>query len=224
MICVPLPRLAPSRGHARFELDRPVTANGHRARVAIVAAWTVGAVLALASPNLVVAANQSVKIVDFGFQPSAVTVTAGEVVTWQNTGSAEHTITADDGTFDGGPLAKGEQFAHLFDTAGTFAYHCRIHPSMTGTVTVKAAPVTPSPSGPLPPTQPPGTLPPNFTAHPAESSPPNRLSPRPPARDDGAPPAPSPSSDNTLPLVGLVVIVLATIAAGAWLALRRRAP
>ena len=50
--------------------------------------------------------------------------------------SAQHTVTADDGSFDGGPLATGATFSQTFSTAGTFSYHCKIHPSMTATITV----------------------------------------------------------------------------------------
>ena len=44
---------------------------------------------------------------------------------------------ADNGEFDSGTLAQGDEFSETFGTAGTFAYHCTIHPSMTGTVTVE---------------------------------------------------------------------------------------
>jgi len=35
-----------------------------------------------------------------------------------------------------------------FNSAGTFPYHCAIHPSMTGTVIVSAVSATPAPTGP----------------------------------------------------------------------------
>jgi plastocyanin len=47
-------------------------------------------------------------------------------------------VTADDGSFDSGSLATDATFSQTFDAAGTFAYHCTIHPSMTGTITVAA--------------------------------------------------------------------------------------
>jgi plastocyanin len=76
-------------------------------------------------------------IVDFGFQPSTVTVRAGTTVTWTNTGGAPHTATADDGSFDSGTLSTGSTFSQPFTKPGTYAYHCRIHSSMTGTVVVQ---------------------------------------------------------------------------------------
>jgi plastocyanin len=83
-----------------------------------------------------------VKIVDFGFQAPALTVRLGTSVSWSNTGAAEHSVTstsvgtATTAAWDSGKLASGQVFSHTFDTPGTFAYHCTVHPSMTGTITV----------------------------------------------------------------------------------------
>lgn len=88
-----------------------------------------------ASPGQQAAAN-AVTIVDFAFQPSSLTVTKGTAVTWTNTGSVGHTVTADDASFTSDTIAAGATFSHTFGTAGTFAYHCSIHSQMHGTVTV----------------------------------------------------------------------------------------
>ena len=47
-----------------------------------------------------------------------------------------HNITADDGSFTSGELVAGTSFEATFDTPGTYGYHCSIHPTMKGTVTV----------------------------------------------------------------------------------------
>jgi plastocyanin len=78
----------------------------------------------------------SVAIVDNDFSPSNITVKAGTTVDWTNTGSAQHTVTADDGSYDSSFLSSGAKFTHTFATAGTFTYHCNVHSSMHGTVTV----------------------------------------------------------------------------------------
>ena len=70
------------------------------------------------------------------FVPDAVTVAAGDTVTWENVDGFDHTVTADDGAFDE-DLAGGATHEETFDEAGEFAYHCEIHPSMTGTITVE---------------------------------------------------------------------------------------
>jgi plastocyanin len=47
-------------------------------------------------------------------------------------------VTADGGGFGSSTLATGASFSHAFSTAGTYAYHCAIHASMTGTIVVRA--------------------------------------------------------------------------------------
>jgi plastocyanin len=78
----------------------------------------------------------AVKIADFAFAPDSSDVKVGDSVKWTNSDGATHTVTADDGAFDSGNLAGGKSFSFTFDEAGTFAYHCNIHQSMTGTVVV----------------------------------------------------------------------------------------
>lgn len=91
-----------------------------------------------ALPAAVVAnASGKISIKGFKFNPASVTVALGETVVWTNDDTAPHTITADAGQFDSGSLAPGQSFAMPPLNPGTYAYHCKIHPSMKGTVTVK---------------------------------------------------------------------------------------
>lgn len=78
-------------------------------------------------------------ISDFKFTPSTITVTAGESVTWTNSGPSGHSATADDGSFDTGVLRRGASGSHTFTAAGTYTFHCTPHPFMTGKVVVVAA-------------------------------------------------------------------------------------
>jgi len=71
------------------------------------------------------------------YAPDNVTVTVGATVTWTNTDTVAHTSTADAGAWNSGTVAPGGQFSRVFETAGTFAYHCTIHPGMIGTVVVR---------------------------------------------------------------------------------------
>lgn len=71
------------------------------------------------------------------FAPDALTVDAGTTVTWTNTDSVAHTSTSDASGWDSGVVAPGGQFSRSFQTAGTFRYHCAIHPGMVGTVVVR---------------------------------------------------------------------------------------
>jgi plastocyanin len=88
------------------------------------------------TPGTPQAQQASVKIKDFEFAPSKVTIKVGGTVTWTNDGPSAHTVTADDGSFDSGELQKGKTFSQTFDSTGTFSYHCSIHPSMEGQVVV----------------------------------------------------------------------------------------
>jgi plastocyanin len=81
--------------------------------------------------------GNAVTIENFAFGPATLEVPVGTSVTWTNQDSASHTATADDGSFDSKSLGTGQTFSQTFSAAGTFAYHCSIHSSMKGTVTVK---------------------------------------------------------------------------------------
>src|SRR5215212_4267613 len=80
-----------------------------------------------------------VAIEDFYFEPADAAVQPGDTIMWVNEGNTPHTVTSDDGQFDSEVLNPGESFMFTFPEAGTFNYHCEIHPSMTGSVTVGAA-------------------------------------------------------------------------------------
>jgi len=73
----------------------------------------------------------------FAFAPKNLTVKVGEAITWTNSDSAPHTVTAKGGAFDSGNMQQGDTFTWKADKAGTFEYLCDIHPSMVGTVTVQ---------------------------------------------------------------------------------------
>jgi plastocyanin len=79
-----------------------------------------------------------VTIQGFAFDPPTIEVPASGEVTWLNADPPDHTVTADDGSFDSGPIAGGGTFSTTLSQPGEFAYHCAIHPTMKGTVTVRA--------------------------------------------------------------------------------------
>lgn len=81
---------------------------------------------------------------NLSFSPNPGVVPVGKTVAWRNAdtgaygGGTTHHIVADGGSFDAGVLAPGSTSAPIMmSTAGSFAYHCAIHPSMTGTLTVQ---------------------------------------------------------------------------------------
>jgi len=79
--------------------------------------------------------GQQVGVANFTFTPGTSAVSAGGTVTWTNADTTAHTVTFDSGP-DCGNLATGASTTVTFPGAGTFPYHCTIHPSMKGSVTV----------------------------------------------------------------------------------------
>ena len=78
----------------------------------------------------------SIAITDSGFTPASFRLAVGGTLTFANNGKAAHTVTATDGSFDSDMIRSGGTWAHTFNTAGTFSYHCILHPTMKGTVQV----------------------------------------------------------------------------------------
>jgi plastocyanin len=85
-------------------------------------------------------AGPTVVAKDIAYSPAALTVKAGDTVTFKNNDGPTHTFTADDGSFDSGRLAPGKSFTFAVPSSaksGTkIAFHCQIHSSMKGTLTV----------------------------------------------------------------------------------------
>ncbi len=79
---------------------------------------------------------QEVKIANFAFDPATLTVPVGTTVKWTNQDSTDHTVTADDQSFDSGQLAQGKSFSFTFTKEGTFTYKCSNHTNMVGTIVV----------------------------------------------------------------------------------------
>ena len=81
--------------------------------------------------------GNTVTLANFAFSPATLNVQVGTTVIWTNNDSTTHTVTSESGVFDSGNLATNATFSYTFNSAGTFAYHCSIHTSMTGKVVVK---------------------------------------------------------------------------------------
>ncbi|MEK6859747.1 MAG: cupredoxin family copper-binding protein [Nanoarchaeota archaeon] len=80
----------------------------------------------------------NIDISNFVFSPSSLTIKKGDKVVWTNLDSAPHTVTSDSGSeLDSSSLSKGTTYSHTFNTAGTYDYHCTIHPSMKAKIIVE---------------------------------------------------------------------------------------
>jgi len=82
----------------------------------------------------------TIAIANFTFDPPALTVPAGTEVTWVNQDDIPHLVDAADGAFRSPPLDTDDRFTLRLTEPGTISYFCGLHPHMTGTVTVVAAP------------------------------------------------------------------------------------
>jgi plastocyanin len=71
-----------------------------------------------------------------GFAFDAQPVTAGASFKVENKDSTDHTFTADDGSFDVDVPAGETVTVTAPSAAGTYAFHCKIHSSMKGDLTV----------------------------------------------------------------------------------------
>ncbi len=86
------------------------------------------------------AATATAVIQNFAFAPASLTIAVGDTVIWTQKDSIGHTVTSDNNTWPESPLLKqGETFKYTFTKAGTYTYHCRPHPNMTGTIIVVAS-------------------------------------------------------------------------------------
>jgi plastocyanin len=99
------------------------------------------AVMVVMAPSVGAQPTTTVSIQDFFFSPANVTVEPGTTVTWVNEGNVPHTVTSDDGQFNSGVLMPGDSYTVVFKGRGTITYHCSIHPSMMGSVTVGTPPM-----------------------------------------------------------------------------------
>jgi plastocyanin len=93
----------------------------------------------------VVVGAQTKGVAAFDPNPVTISLASFSTVIWFNDddasgayggGGTAHNITADDGSFASGTLSPGSSFEGSFSAPGTYGYHCSIHPTMKGTVTV----------------------------------------------------------------------------------------
>jgi len=85
-------------------------------------------------------ATAGVAIADFSFTPKDVVIQTGGTVTWTWGGAQPHSVT-----YDGGPtplpassgnMTGSGTYHSTITTLGKYTYHCSVHPTMTGSVTV----------------------------------------------------------------------------------------
>jgi plastocyanin len=105
------------------------------------------AILASANPRISAVASEpaqqqtpaavEVKIDNFSFSPTEITVAAGTTIMWTNHDDIPHTVVSTEKVFKSKVLDTDEKFSYTFSKPGTYPYFCSVHPHMTGTVVVK---------------------------------------------------------------------------------------
>jgi plastocyanin len=91
----------------------------------------------VAGANLGTATDKISATGQLAFEPAMLTVHVGDIIQWTNTASFEHTITFDSESSLSDPsLQPGGTWEVKFTTAGTYQFHCSIHPQMVGTIVV----------------------------------------------------------------------------------------
>ena len=80
-----------------------------------------------------------ISIKNYTYSQTSIRVNKGDKIVFTNNDAAPHTVTADAGAFASASLSNGQSYT--LDTsplaAGSYAFHCAVHPMMTGTVIVQ---------------------------------------------------------------------------------------
>ncbi len=82
------------------------------------------------------AGEVAVSIEGFAFSPADITAKVGQTITFTNGDSAPHTATLDDGSCTTPNISGGASDGLTFTAAGTYPFHCAVHSSMKGTITI----------------------------------------------------------------------------------------
>ena len=82
----------------------------------------------------------SVDILANVFDPASLNISTGDSVRWRAVeyrSGVPHDVTSNDSTWgSNGDMNLGSTYVKTFSEAGTYEYHCSVHPDMTGVITV----------------------------------------------------------------------------------------
>lgn len=107
--------------------------------------------VAISTLSLAAQTTHMVAVTDYAFTPKVLTVTAGDKVIWTNTGAMGHNVNGTQVTFPNNPESFGNDvglnwtYEYVFNTPGTYDYHCNPHAAfgMVGSVTVNPSTAEP---------------------------------------------------------------------------------
>ena len=132
-----------SVGYARtrygFEYTVPITLARYIPAMRTNTTVADGTAGAAGGSDLVVMSGDTARVnmSAIAYEPARIQVKPGTVVVFINNAPLQHTVTADDGSFDSGLLNTGQRWTRKFDSAGSYPFHCTPHPFMKGVVVVR---------------------------------------------------------------------------------------
>ena len=106
----------------------------HTAIAAIASLCLLGAIAACSRPAPRV---HTVKIQNFVFTPSELTVARGDTVVWSNTDFVPHSATSRNSAWDSKAIEANGSWRFAARDAGRYDYYCVLHPVMKGTIVVR---------------------------------------------------------------------------------------
>ena len=120
-------------------MDETLEPGGIARRLLLRRALGAGVVVVIAARAYAAAAEDApqVKIDNFTFSPTPLTVKVGATVTWVNNDDMPHSVVFPTLKLKSPAMDTDESFKHTFDQAGTFDYVCGLHPFMHGQVVVQ---------------------------------------------------------------------------------------
>jgi plastocyanin len=108
-------------------------------RVVLALAIALALGLAASAPFVRAALDENateVKIDNFSFTPSTMSVPVGTQVHWINRDDIPHTVVSEDKAFKSKALDTDDRFSYTFSKPGTYKYFCSLHPKMTAIIVV----------------------------------------------------------------------------------------
>ncbi|MEO9189930.1 MAG: cupredoxin family copper-binding protein [Acetobacteraceae bacterium] len=119
-----------------FETDTP-TVQGRRALLRACLAGAAMAAIATTVRAVDAPKDATVKIDNFTFAPTPLTIAPGTTVKWVNEDDIPHAIYCQGLGLRSHPMDTNDSFSHRFDQAGVFDYMCSLHPQMRGRIVVQ---------------------------------------------------------------------------------------
>ena len=81
--------------------------------------------------------RHTVTIQGLKFKPEKLEIEPGDTVVWVNNDDRDHTVVADDGSFESPRIRNGKRYEKKFTKPGKYNYGDDLHPRMRGAVVVR---------------------------------------------------------------------------------------